>query len=112
MHTPNDYATGLKRLAWRLQYQERRRTGREYSFYEEMKQPAYRMEEETVTRLELEELVAGLPGAAGREVIMGLYFRDRTEKQLALEMNMSQQAVNKWKRNMLKQLSQKMNSLT
>lgn len=110
MHTLNDYEIGLKRLAWRLQYQERRRARSECGFYEEMEHSMYRMEDEAVTRLQVGELVAGLPASAGREVMDGLYLRDRTELQLAQEMNLSQQAVNKWKHKMLKYLSRKMNS--
>ena len=109
MQTLSDYEGELKRFAWRLQYQEKRRARRERGYYEEMKLPSYRMEDEAVTRLQYGELVASLP-SPGRQVITGLYFGDRTESQLAREMNVSQQAVNKWKHNMLRQLSQKINS--
>ncbi|WP_157272811.1 hypothetical protein [Paenibacillus daejeonensis] len=110
MQSLRDYEGELKRLAWRLQYQEKRRARRERGYYEEMNLPSYRMEDEALTRLQCGELVASLSSSSGRQVITGLYFRDRTESQLAREMNVSQQAVNKWKHNMLRQLSRKINS--
>lgn len=109
MKTLTDYERALKRLAWRLQYRERRRAGRERGYYEEMPSPAYRMEESAVTKLDVAEQLAQLP-PSGRRVIVGLYLRDRTEAELARELHISQQAVNKWKQKMLNRLSQKASS--
>lgn len=109
MQTLTDYEHAVKRLAWRLQYRERRRAERERGYYEEMPCPAYRMEESAVTKLDLAEQISQLP-SSGRRVIVGLYVRDRTEAELARELHISQQAVNKWKQKMLSQLSQKASS--
>ncbi|WP_349255609.1 sigma factor-like helix-turn-helix DNA-binding protein [Paenibacillus sp.] len=39
-----------------------------------------------------------------------IYFQDRTEKEIAAELNMSQQGVNKWKRKAMQKLSRTMSS--
>jgi DNA-directed RNA polymerase specialized sigma subunit len=67
------------------------------------------MEESAVTKLDLAEQLSQLP-SSGRRVIVGLYLRERTEAELAGELHISQQAVNKWKQKMLNRLSQKPSS--
>lgn len=109
MQTLTDYEHALKRLSWRLQYRERRRALRERGYYEEMPSLTYRMEESAVTKLDLVEQLSQLP-FSGRRVIVGLYLQDRSEAELARELHISQQAVNKWKQKMLSQLSQKASS--
>ncbi|MCM3175726.1 MULTISPECIES: sigma factor-like helix-turn-helix DNA-binding protein [unclassified Paenibacillus] len=46
----------------------------------------------------------------GREILHKIYFQGYTEAEVASHLNISQQAVNKWKRKMLNLLSQKVSS--
>ncbi|MFC3788233.1 helix-turn-helix domain-containing protein [Paenibacillus sp. GCM10012307] len=49
-----------------------------------------------------------MPAHIGKQIILDLYINDKSEKQIAQELNISQQAVNKWKQKMLNTLNQKM----
>lgn len=55
------------------------------------------------------DLISSLP-PKGRLILHKLYIQDQTEAEVSKELNLSQQAVNKWKRKMLQQLSQTVNS--
>ncbi|AUS28258.1 hypothetical protein C1A50_4110 [Paenibacillus polymyxa] len=43
-------------------------------------------------------------------IIFDLYILDKTEAQIAKELKLSQQAVNKWKKKMLKELFRMLSS--
>ncbi|MNJ75684.1 RNA polymerase sigma factor [compost metagenome] len=45
----------------------------------------------------------------GKLVIDKLYFQDLTESEVAQQLKISQQTVNKWKQKMLQKLSQTIN---
>jgi len=51
-----------------------------------------------------------LPSKIGKKVIYEIYINDKTEAQVAQELHISQQVVNKWKRKMIRELSRKITS--
>lgn len=53
-----------------------------------------------------EQLISSLSDI-GNNVLSKIYLEGYTESEVALKLNISQQAVNKWKRKMLNLLSQK-----
>ncbi|MNJ63462.1 hypothetical protein D3C77_593640 [compost metagenome] len=55
-------------------------------------------------------MINALPSSTGRTIIYKIYMQDKTEREVALELNMSQQGVNKWKRKMIQELSRMMSS--
>lgn len=44
----------------------------------------------------------------GKRIIYEIYHNDKTETQVAFELQISQQAVNKWKRKMIQEIYQRM----
>lgn len=60
-------------------------------------------------RIIVEQLLEALP-PQGKFIISQLYLFEQTESEVANQLNMTQQAVNKWKKKMLRKLSQTMNS--
>ncbi|MFC3788431.1 hypothetical protein ACFOQM_06455 [Paenibacillus sp. GCM10012307] len=61
-------------------------------------------------RLIICKLLEGLSSSVGREILLKLYIKDQKEAEVARELNISQQAVNRWKNKMLKELSQMLRS--
>lgn len=103
------YRKQLRRIAWRLQYKVRVQTKREVPIlfdYGSNDCTASQME----SRLFVNELIHSLPPSKGRTIIHDLYINEKTEAQIASQMNMSQQAVNKWKNKMLRILYQRISS--
>ncbi len=107
------YRKQLKQIAWRIQYRNKVRTRRE--------QPSLPVRLETTeygfcpateldSHLIVQELIDSLPFAQGKMIIQGLYIHQQTEAQLAEQLQISQQAVNRWKRKSLQYLSQKISS--
>lgn len=56
----------------------------------------------------MEQILKYLP-ESGKYVMIKLYIEGYSEKEVASQMNISQQAVNKWKKKMLKHLSETVN---
>jgi RNA polymerase sigma factor (sigma-70 family) len=74
--------------------------------------PAQRDEtEEMINRLSVEQLLNTLP-TKGKVILQKIYLQEMTEAEVAAQLHMSQQGVNKWKQKMLQQLSQTANSQT
>lgn len=109
MKTINDYRRELRRAAWRLQYHVRNTHKRECAWTED-KQPHQFPFDRVERRILVQQLLDAIESDLGRKVIHGLFIQDLTEAQLAQKLNISQQAVNKWKRKTLRLLSQKMSS--
>lgn len=103
------YKKELYRIGWRIQYQAKKQRKHECSLTYEPVRPdsdSDQMEQKIL----VQQLLAELPSKMGRTVIRELYLQDKTEAQVAKTLNMSQQAVNKWKRKTLKQLCQMLSS--
>ncbi|GBG11026.1 hypothetical protein PAT3040_05805 [Paenibacillus agaridevorans] len=107
MSDVNYYKKELQRIAWRLQYKARSTRKRECSWME-YNHPYYHPFEMVDNRIFVQQLLAEIQPGIGRKIIHGLFIKNQTETQLAKELNISQQGVNKWKRKTLKSLSQKM----
>ncbi|WP_081819838.1 hypothetical protein [Paenibacillus sp. UNC217MF] len=58
----------------------------------------------------LQHYMNQLPSKIGKKVIYEIYINDKTEAQVAQELHISQQVVNKWKRKMIRELSRKITS--
>lgn len=101
------YRTEIYRIGWRLQYQSKKVRKHECSYYDGVIGKAS-FTTQVDNKIMLHELINSLP-PKGKLIMYKLYVKDQTEAQISKELNLSQQAVNKWKQKMLKQLSQSIN---
>jgi DNA-directed RNA polymerase specialized sigma subunit len=102
------YRQEIYRIGWKIQYKAKVTSRREVpiisdSFYDN------RTAAESESRFLTGEWIDSLPTDIEKTIIRQIYILDKTESQVALQLNMSQQAVNKWKRKALRFLSQKAN---
>lgn len=107
------YRRQLKQIAWRIQYRNKVRIRSEqqslHTLTESNKYTPYHMEE-SYSHILLQELIDTLPSEQGKHIIRGLYLHQQTEAELAEQLQISQQAVNRWKQKSLQYLSQKISS--
>ncbi|MNO80582.1 sporulation sigma factor SigF [compost metagenome] len=102
------YKTEVYRIGWRLQYRAKVIKRRECSFYDrEPHVTSFTIS--TDDKMLVQQLIDTLP-PCGKTILYKLYLQDQTESEVARQLNMSQQAVNKWKRKMIQKLSQTVNS--
>ncbi len=99
------YRKELYRIGWRIQYRARVISNREI-IKEEEEFYAISFTDDVNNKLYIKELINSLPSTTGKAIIHELYINDKTETQVARELNMTQQAVSKWKKKMLKHLYQ------
>ncbi|MFC9773937.1 sigma-70 RNA polymerase sigma factor region 4 domain-containing protein [Paenibacillus chitinolyticus] len=105
------YRKEVYRIGWRIQYKARVISNREYVVSDNAYSfTAGSFTESSDSRLDMLALIQSLPSRTGRIVLHELFIQDKTEAQVAKDLNMTQQAVNKWKRKMLRFLSQTKNS--
>lgn len=105
------YQKELKRIAWRLQYRARTERARELLLDTNIRMiSGSSPEQEAISRMNIEYILGLIPSDTGRIVIRLFYLEDRSEAEIAKKLNMSQQAVNKWRRKAIKSLSEKMSS--
>ncbi|MEW4372081.1 sigma-70 family RNA polymerase sigma factor [Paenibacillus kandeliae] len=104
------YRTELKRLAWRLHYYVKKEQNHERLVLFEPAIPVDNFTSATDSKMWSHELIQSLPSETGREIMYRLYILEKKEKEVAAELHLSQQAVNRWKNKMLNQLKQKMNN--
>ncbi|MFC3749427.1 sigma-70 family RNA polymerase sigma factor [Paenibacillus sp. GCM10012306] len=98
----------IYRIGWRVQYRARKIRSRECSLYDNPsvgKSFAVSSEEKVWVR----QLIDTLP-PQGKIIIDKLYFQDLTEAEVARQLNISQQGVNKWKQKMIRELSRTVKS--
>lgn len=110
MNVIDFYKRELQRIAWRLQYKARVKRQREIQYIEEVIYPSMRGEIEIDNRILIDQLLEDLPSDINRKIIQEIFINDMTESQLAKELNMTQQAVNKCKKRTLYLLYQKLSS--
>ncbi|WP_236570686.1 sigma factor-like helix-turn-helix DNA-binding protein [Paenibacillus sp. An7] len=101
------FRSEVYRIGWRLQYHEKKQRKQELSLFNGTPEASYRTDNWD-SRILVKDLLLTLP-KQGRTILYKLYVEDLIEKEVALQLNMSQQAVNKWKRKMLQQLLQTVN---
>lgn len=105
--TMQRYRREVYRIGWRLQYRSKKTNRNECAFFD-INQVQRDEAEDLINRLSVEQLLDTLP-AKGQVILQKLYLQDMTEAEVAAQLHMSQQGVNKWKRKMLQQLSQTAN---
>lgn len=103
------YRQQIRRIAWRLQYREKVKRKKEFLGDDDFSFKTSNFASTVESDIFLTQLINTLSSEIGRNVIKGIYIEGKTERELAKELKMSQQGVNKWKRNMLKQLYQTIN---
>lgn len=102
------YKQQLQRIAWRLQYRTRTRLRRELPIlYDFSSSPSFA--EEVDSRLLVEQWIHSLASEKEQDIIRSLFIEEKTERQVAQQFNISQQAVSKWKKKALQSIYQKMN---
>lgn len=95
----------LKRMAWRLQYHARK-TAKQYPFtYDFTRQESF--EDEIVDELNVKDMLNMIDKGNGKKIVYSLYVEEKSAKEVSAEMNMTVQAVNKWKRKTLEDLKKK-----
>lgn len=103
------YRLGLRRFAWRLQYSMRVRHAKEYLSLDE-RHYGYNFTSDVITTIYIKELLLMIPSEKARFIVKRLYLDGYTEKEVATELQLSQQAVSKWKRKAFKTIREKMNT--
>lgn len=101
------YRREVYRIGWRLQYRCKKTYRNECVLFD----TNLTQEDETedmINRISIEQLLDTLP-TKGRVILQKLYLQEMTEAEVAAQLHMSQQGVNKWKRKMIQQLSQTAN---
>jgi len=98
------YQSEIYRIAWRLQYKARTIRKRE-NVLNEIEFAEHSFTTTAENRIFIQQLLNTLP-SQGKTILLKLYMEDQTEAEVASQLNISQQAVNKWKKKMLQQLSQ------
>lgn len=91
------YKRELKRIAWRLQYKARSRLKREFPLKDNLSH-SDPFTEYSDNKMLTQQLLNSIHSDTGKRIIYEIYFDNKTEAQVAREMNISQQAVNKWKK--------------
>ncbi|MFL1674986.1 sigma factor-like helix-turn-helix DNA-binding protein [Paenibacillus dendritiformis] len=102
------YKKELRRIAWRLQYRSKVTLTREGQLKLDIIKGSSFLDEAD-SRLFVTELINSLESPKARQIITKIYVENKSEKEIASEMNITQQGVNKWKRKSLKLLSQNSN---
>lgn len=100
----------LKRIAWRLQYRTRKRRKNEIVFIPDHIGFQTNPYAHLISQMSITELIEKVPSTKGRFILKRLYMEGYLESEIARELNISQQAVSKWKRKSLQFLAQIMNS--
>ncbi|MGG4035841.1 sigma factor-like helix-turn-helix DNA-binding protein [Paenibacillus cisolokensis] len=97
----------LKRIAWRLQYGARKQRSREVHITFDISYSVnpYNHIESVIY---INQLFDNTLCETEKYVLKKLIFEDKTEKEIAKELNISQQGVSKWKKKALKKLSRMM----
>lgn len=103
--------TLLRRYAWRLQYKVRTQYNREhYSIFSYQSYDNH-FDEKILSKIYVKYLLDMIPWEKSRTIIKAVILDEKTEKEVAFELHISQQAVNKWKIKGLKILRQNLKHL-
>lgn len=103
------YRKEIYRIGWRIQYKAKVTYRREVpiisdSFHDN------NFTNQSDMNLYTLQLINSLPSAIEQTIIRELYINDKTETTVARQLNISQQAVSKWKKKALRALYLKVNS--
>jgi DNA-directed RNA polymerase specialized sigma subunit len=107
--TKDKFSSELKRMAWNLQYRCRVTANKEFGMlYDNTTICSF--EDESISKFHVDEIFALIPSSIGKKILHDIYLRGISEKELSAELQISQQAVNKWKKKTLDLLSTKLSS--
>lgn len=102
------YRQRLRQASWRMQYRAKTRLYHETLRLNEQIQPfSTKMDE--MESIIVQEWIHSLPWDKARHIMTALYVDSRNEQEVAEQLHISQQAVNRWKRKSLQFLSQTSN---
>ncbi len=101
-----NYRKLLRRAAWRLQYKARTQQLKECYLLFESQIHDSGFEAEILSKVYIKELLDTIPWEKCRFVIQRTILDGMTEHEVARELNITQQGVNKWKRKGLELLRQ------
>ncbi|SNT22732.1 hypothetical protein SAMN05446037_10575 [Anaerovirgula multivorans] len=100
----------LKRIAWKLQYSSKKTYKKECPLIQEA--IGRELDVDTVLfNIYLEEILESIPSNKGRYIIKHTIIDGYSEKEVARQLNITQQGVNKWKKKYVNQLRQQMKHL-
>ncbi|MDN4619780.1 sigma-70 family RNA polymerase sigma factor [Paenibacillus sp. PsM32] len=108
MTLKKQYQEELKRLAWRIHYRIKKTERNEKLVRFDPIIAVNSFEENINFKLSLEQMLNELSSLLGKEIIYRIYILEEREKDVAYSLNMTQQAVNRWKQKMLKEMRTKM----
>ncbi|BAU29799.1 hypothetical protein DFP93_106179 [Aneurinibacillus soli] len=91
----------LRRIAWNIQYREKKRRKKELSLEEYIGNDPTSL---IISNLYLHDLLNKIPSKQAKYIIQSSILYGFTEKEIAVELNMTQQGVNKCKKKWLKSL--------
>ncbi|WP_458120918.1 sigma factor-like helix-turn-helix DNA-binding protein [Paenibacillus sp. Z6-24] len=98
------YRQRLRQASWRMQYRTKTRLYHEkFPLNEQIS--SFSVQSDDINLILLQEWIHTLPSEQGRTIITGLYLEGKSEQELAAQLQISQQAVNRWKRKSLQFLS-------
>ncbi|GAB6992027.1 sigma-70 RNA polymerase sigma factor region 4 domain-containing protein [Paenibacillus pini] len=100
------YKRELNRIAWRIQDRVKRQHRREITLPIEIKAAVPSFAETSDNRMLVQHLFEKLPDHLGKKIIYDIYIHGKKEIEIACELQISQQAVNRWKRKTILQLRQ------
>lgn len=95
----------IQRIAWRLQYHAKKESHQYPFIYDFTREESF--EDELLLKMYVQEIICLIPKKVARKVICLLFLEEKSAKEISDEMNISVQAVNKWKRKTLEGLKQK-----
>lgn len=105
------YRKELKRIAWRLRRKERSRLKHEVPLENNPNlSDSNSFTERIEQKILVQQLFKSIPSAAHRRIIYEIYFNRKTETQVANEMQISQQVVNRWKKKTLATMRRQVSS--
>lgn len=98
----------LRRAAWRIQYKTRIKQIRECQMIFEDQAYETGFETEILSKIFVEELLSTIPWEKCRFIIERTVIDGLTEKEVAYQLQITQQGVNKWKKRGLEMLREKL----
>ncbi len=96
----------LRRAAWRIQYKTRTLQQKECTMIFENQAHDNGFEDEILSKFYVLELLDSIPSERCRFIIKRTIIDGMTEKEVAKELNITQQGVSKWKKKGLELLHQ------
>ena len=87
----------LKRIAWKIQYQVKKQQRNECPIILEVAGGDSTLN--SLSSFFIDEILRNIPSQKGKQVIQLIILEGYTEKEVAFKLNMTQQGVNKCKKN-------------